>query len=420
MAADESNSEVCELVNHLFRRQAGQIVTTLTRYLGPENLQIAEDAVQDALLRALRLWPFQGIPERPEAWLFQVARNRCLDVLRAGSRLSCLPEARRLGALQLCDPGEARFSGELKDSQLKLMFICCHPAVPPNCRAALTLKTLGGFGVSEIATGLLLKETAVAQRLVRAKRKIRVARMRFTIPGPGELLDRLDSVLKALYLMFNEGYQSARGQKLVRQDVCQEAIRLCEILAEHSVTGTPKVCALAALFHFQAARFPARTDEFGDLLLLSEQDSSRWDRPSIVRGFHYFERSARGDALTEYHLQAEIASCHVAAGSGAETDWRRILRAYDRLLAISDSPVVALNRSIALAQVEGPRAALLALEPMRRHPKMLRYAPFYLTLARFYRDDGNFREAELQYRKARELTSNPTVRRFIRRQLEGV
>ena len=270
-------------VDHLFRHRAGQMVASLTRIFGLEHIDLVEDAVQDALVRALRLWPYEGTPRNPTAWLIQVAKNRLLDRLRRQSLWrQKQPEAERsIRALrEAAADSEPAFAREVRDDQLRMIFTCCHPAIPSESQIALTAKTVGGFSTAEIARAFLCREATIAQRLVRAKRKLRQRAVELEMPPPRELAKRLDPVLEVLYLMFNEGYSALEGEDLVRTDLCHEAIRLVELLAAHPGTAEPRVHALAALFFFQAARLPARADAAGDLLLLAEQDRSLWDGPA--------------------------------------------------------------------------------------------------------------------------------------------
>ncbi len=272
------------------------MIATLTRIFGIERLDQVEDAVQDAMVRALRLWPYQGAPDNPSAWLIQVAKNRILDKLRRDRRLTeSTDEIEITGSVEEA----ATFANEIRDDQLRMIFTCCHPLIPEDGQIALTLKTVGGFSVSEIARAFLAQEPSVKKTIVRAKRKFREYDIKLEMPESEKLPSRLESALKVIYLMFNEGYSALEGEDLVRTDLCHEAIRLCEILAEHPVTGAPKVHALAALLLFQAARLTARCDTAGELLLLSEQDRSLWDRPMIIRGLYQLRRSASGDEISE-------------------------------------------------------------------------------------------------------------------------
>ncbi len=410
--------EVPQLVDHLFRREAGRMVAVLTRLLGTEHLGLAEDVVQEALIKALRTWPFQGVPDNPGGWLMQVAKNRALDLLRRDANLARKEEALRgwTAALTAGDP-TVDPDDESLDDQLRMIFICCQPAVPRDARVALTLKIVGGFGVPEIARAYLAKEATVAQRLVRAKRKIQEIRPPFEVPAPAELPAALDSVLEALYLMFNEGYAASAGEELVRQDVCAEAIRLARLVADHPSLDLPKAHALAALLLLQAARNPARVDPEGNLLLLSEQDRDLWDRSKIAAGFHHLDRAARGPELSVYHLEAGIAAAHAMAPSDAATDWPYILSLYDSLLTLKGSPVVALNRAVAMAMAHGPEAGLAAAEEIRHHPTLAGYYPLPVTLGELHARAGDAERAADCFRAALETESPEPVRRRIQARL---
>ena len=293
---------VDQLVDHLFRHEVGRMVSRLTRILGAGRLAMAEDAVQYAMLQALQLWPYQGVPEFPQAWLAKVAYHRALDVLKSERRLRFYDAEeevalrKQIGQLQAAKNGESfRFPQEVADERLALIFVCCHPALPRAASVALTLKVVCGFGVAEIARAFLSTETTVSQRLVRAKRLIREQEIHCEVPSPAQLPERLDAVLEVLYLLFTEGYAATTGDHLIKNDLCAEAIHLGESLAANSVTVTPECHALLALMLFQAARLPARTDAAGDLLLLEEQDRSLWDRNMIHRGL--LHRSKRRAAI---------------------------------------------------------------------------------------------------------------------------
>lgn len=413
-----SESEVQRSVDHLFRHSAGQMVATLARVFGLRHLDAVEDAVQDALVQALRRWPFGGTPDNPEAWLMRVARNRLLDRLR---RAGTWQEKRRrlerdtAAWAEEPDTQAAWFAGELADDQLRMIFACCHPAVPRTGQLALTLKTVGGFSVAEIARAFLVREATVAQRLVRAKRRLREGGVRLAVPEPAELRERLEVVLEAIYLMFNEGYAAAAGSELVRTDLCHEAIRLLELLAGHPGTATPRTRALAALACFQASRLPARLDAAGELATLERQDRSRWDARLIAAGLEHLERSAQGDEVSTYHLEAEIASCHVLAASWEATDWRRIVAAYDELLARRPSPVAALNRAVAVGELAGPEAALAALEPLAAAGELEGYYPYWATRGEMLERAGRGEEARESWRRAQRLETSAPVRRFLLR-----
>jgi RNA polymerase sigma-70 factor (ECF subfamily) len=412
------------LVEHLFRHQSGQMLATLTRIFGVQDWDLAEEAVQEAMLQALRKWPFQGIPDNPRAWLSEVARNKALDLLRRRSlerrregevEKKLLERAAALGGSPLGEAGEAR-----DDDQLAMMFACCHPALPPHARVALTLKAVGGFSVAEIARAFLAEETTVAQRLVRAKRLIQEQGLALKLPAEDELPARLDSVLQAIYLLFNEGYLSHQGEELVRQELCMEAIRLCGLLLARPGTTVPKVHALGALLCLQAARLPARVDSHGDVLLLAEQDRTLWDQELLARGFAHLERAAEGDELSPYHLQAGIAAVHAAASCFESTDWPRLLVLYDHLLAAEPTPVAALNRAVVLSMVDGPKMGLAALEPLGAEPSLEHYYLLPAARADMLRRLGRTGEAIHYYSRALEERCTEPERRFLFKRLEAL
>jgi RNA polymerase sigma factor (sigma-70 family) len=409
---------VPQLVDHLCRHQSGQVVATLTRLFGLQHLDLAEDVVQETLIKALHLWSYRGIPENPGGWIMTVARNQALDILRRERRfrerqaaLVAFSEERNDDPAAIADLSD----DALRDDMLRMMFICCHPAIAREAQIALILKTLGGFGVAEIAHAFLAPEATIAQRLVRAKRTIRAQSLPFAVPDAADLPARLDAVLAALYLLFNEGYSASQGDALVRHDLCAEAIRLMSILAAHPVGDRPNVHALRALMLLHAARLPARTDAAGDFLLLETQDHARWDTAMIHAGLDALARSAGGDELTAYHLQAGIAACHALAPTYAATDWPRILAQYDDLLDRAPSPVVALNRAVAVAMVQGPSAGLAALDTVRALPGMANYAPLHATIAEFRQRLGEIAAAVAAYDAALALTLTEPERRFLLR-----
>jgi RNA polymerase sigma-70 factor (ECF subfamily) len=414
---------VRELVEHLFRHQAGQMLATLTHIFGLENLDLAEEVVQEALLQALQHWRFHGIPDNPRAWLIRAARNKALDLLRRQAMLRRKePELEerlkeRQEQQEVADPPEA---WELADEQLAMIFVCCDPALPSEARVALTLKAVSGFSVAEIARAFLSEEPTIAQRLVRAKRRIREAGITLALPSRAEIPGRLDSVLAVLYLLFNEGYGAHTGEDLVREDLCGEAIRLAELLASRPDTGIPKVHALLALFYFHAARLQSRVDGEGNLLLLAEQQRSQWDQALLARGVEHLEQAAQGDELSEYHLQAGIAAVHATSTSFAETDWPRLLELYDQLLALAPSPVVALNRAIAQSMVEGPQAALTSLDALSAEPAMKNYYLLPAVRADFLRRLGRGDEAAACYHEALTYPCTEPERRYLLRRIEGL
>jgi RNA polymerase sigma-70 factor (ECF subfamily) len=409
-------------VEHLFRHEAGKIVSTLTRIFGIEHLNLAEDVVQEALARALRTWPYYGIPDKPSAWIMQVSRNLALDVVRR-EKVFRNKEVELVELMEQQPPGpdEGVFlDHELKDDRLRMMFACCHPLVPADAQAALALKTLCGFSVGEIAGAFLTNEAVVAKRLTRAKQKIREARIPFEIPAGEELSRRLDGVLQTLYLLFNEGYKASSGEKLVRKELCDEAILLAVLLAEHPAGNLPKTHALLALMLLNGARLPARVDAQGNLLRLKEQDRTRWDQTMIARGMFHFVRSAAGSEVTQFHLQAGIAACHCAARDEESTDWPQILSLYDRLVEFDDSPVVALNRAIVVAKVHGPALALEAVAAIKNREKLNSYYLLYAALGEFEAQLNHAQTAADHFRTSLKLAALKSEQVFLTKRLRDV
>jgi RNA polymerase sigma factor (sigma-70 family) len=411
---------VSQLVEHLFRREGAKMVAILTRIFGIEHLNLAEDVVQEALARALQTWPFYGIPKNPSAWIMRASRNLALDVVRRRKVF----QNKQAEIIHLMDrdgtaPDEAIFSeDEISDDRLRLMFVCCHPAIPAEAQVALALKTLCGFSVEEISHAFLTTNAAIAKRLTRAKQKIHQARIPFEIPAGRELEQRSDNVLQSLYLLFNEGYKASSGENLVREELCEESIRLAELLVAHPAGNQPKTHALLTLMLLNAARNPTRLDGAGNLLRLQEQDRTRWNKAMIARGMFHFAKSAAGDELSEYHLQAGIAACHCAAKDYKSTDWQKILLLYDRLAEFDQSPVVGLNRAVAIANIHGPKAGLEAVRRLRDLSKLSSYYLLYAVLGEFEMQSGDLHAAAEQFRRSFELAETKSERAFLLKRLQ--
>ena len=397
------------------------MVATLTRTLGPRHLALAEDAVQDALITAMQQWPFRGIPQHPEAWLFQVARNRALDRLRHGKMAIDKATAIARESAAVDSPGETPLLRHelppLEDDQLGLLFLTCHPSLAADARVALALKLVGGFSVGEIARAFLAQESTIAQRLVRAKRHLRDQPLTFGMPAARDLPARLDSVLDALYLMFNEGYAATSGDQLIRDDVAREAIRLAHMIAMHPALSVPRAWALVSLMLLHAARFPARVDSEGTLFLLRDQDRSRWDRAMIAAGMRALDRASAGDQITPFHLEAGIAACHARAATSASTDWQQIVELYDDLLALTRSPVVAINRAIAVSRIEGPLAGLAALDAIDNSEVLDGYPLLPAIRAELWREAGEINRAVQCYRAALGLARSAPEERWLNARL---
>lgn len=400
--------EIARLATHFFRHEAGKLVSVLTGIFGIDRLQLAEEVVQEALVRALQTWPYYGIPENPAAWITQTAKHLTLDILRREKlfrdkqpAITALIEQWSANVVAGEAPG---LDHNIQDDRLRLMFACCHPLIPPEAQTALALKTLCGFSAGEIATAFLTSEAAIARRLTRARQKIRQQRIPFEIPSGEALSNRLDGVLHTLYLLFNEGYKASSGENLVKETLCYEAIRLATVLAEHPVGDQPRTHALMALMLLNGARLPARLDTAGSLLRLREQNRACWNQAMIGRGMFHLARSAAGEELTPYHLQAGIAACHCAATDYASTDWAQILALYDCWLERDDSPIVALNRAAAVAQVHGPGAGIDALQTLQQRGQLRDYYLLYAVLGEFEAQLGNFLSAANHLRTALRLT----------------
>ncbi len=406
------------ILEHLFRHQAGRMVAHLTRLLGPAYLTVAEEAVQEAMLRALQTWPYQGVPENPAGWLFRVAHNSAIDAVRRnkifGDKTDAMVvELSRAATVLPNDPG---IEEKLRDDELRMIFMCCHPAIPHESSVALSLKTVGGFNVREIARAFLADDATIAQRLVRAKRLVRDQGLTLDMPHGVELQQRLDTVSEVIYFMFNEGYAALEGESLIRQDLCQEALRLGLLIASSSIV-TPSIHALVALMALQAARLSARTDDAGDIVLLESQDRARWDQRLIALGFHHFDRSMSGDHVSEYHVQAAIAATHARAAQPGSVDWHTILELYDQLIAIKNSSVIALNRAVAVRKVYGASQALAAIEPLDRSPDLRNYHLLLAVRGQFLLDLGRNDEAAGCYRDALQCRCSEPERRFLQRKL---
>lgn len=404
------------------------MVSTLTRIFGVQYLDLAEGVVQEALIKAIQVWPFQGIPDNPSGWIIQVAKNQALDRIRRDRFLvSRQTEIKKsLELLTSCHSREvekgidSHFQSLFRDDQLRMMFVCCHPSLSKEARVALTLKTLCGFGVEEIARAFLVPIETIEQRLVRAKRKIRTENLTFEVPEPKSVLDRLESILEVLYLLFNEGYSASHGDSVIRQDLCEEAVRLLSLLVAHPVGNVPKAHALLALMLLQGSRFAARTDAMGELCLLADQDRTRWNRRMIEIGLYHLNASAEGEELSDFHLQASISACHAVAPTFEETNWKQILSDYDELLLRCHTPVISLNRAVALMMVSGPEVALRELEKIRHLPPMRSYYLFPATLAEIYSRMNDISKALENYDQALQLVGTEPERQLLLRKREVV
>lgn len=412
--------EPAQLVEHFFRHEAGRLHGALVRLLGVNHLSLAEDVAQEALLRALHAWSMGGIPANPSAWITRVAINLARDAMRH-RRMSDAKEPAIVTHFEQLAPSPAAAAENphvIRDDTLRLLFVCCHPSIAPDAQVILALKMLCGFSTGEIARAFLASEAAIEKQLTRTKQRIQSAGLTFDLPEGEDLAPRLDGVLAALYLLFNEGYKASAGDRLLREDLCQEALRLASLLVAHPSGRAPRTHALLALMHLSAARFPSRVDEHGDLLRLEEQDRSKWDQALIGRGLFHLAEAAQGEVLSEYHLQAGIAALHCTAADVASTDWPRILRHYEDLYRLRPTPIVALNRAVALSYVRGPQAALDALAELPQRERLESHYLLHAVLGELHWRLNNHRAAAGNFRRALHLSQVGPEQQFLTRMVE--
>ena len=412
---DHGDGEIGAAVAEAFREEWGRVVAALIGMTGDWDL--AEECAQDAFTQALRTWPRDGVPRRPGAWLTTVARNRALDRLRRGAAEAAkLREAATLARTD--DDGQAGEDDDsgIRDDRLRLIFTCCHPALSLEARVALTLRTLAGLSTAEIARAFLVPEQTMAKRLVRAKHKIHDAAIPYRVPPAHLLPERTAGVLAVLYLLFNEGYSASAGADLVRKGLCAEAIRLARALAQ-LMPDEPEALGLLALMLFHDARRMTRTDAAGDLVRLEDQDRTRWDRAEIEEGTRVLEAALRRGRAGPYEVQAAIAACHATAAEAAVTDWARIALLYGRLAELNPSPVVELNRAVAVAMANGPAQGLELVAALEASGTLRGYHLLPATRADLLQRLGRTDEAAASYREALDLAATDAERRFLARRL---
>ena len=402
---------------HLFRREAGRMVATLTRIFGVHNLALAEDVVQDAFCRALEVWKLRGMPENPSAWLMATAKNRALDVLRRERTARTF--APGLGQLLHSEWTLAPVVAELfapnaiKDDLSRMMFSCCHPQLSEEAQVALILHILCGFSVGEIASAFVSTRASIEKRITRSKKVLAKSKTLFDVAAQADFSARLPAVHRALYLLFNEGYHGASPKTSVRVELCREAMRLTAMLLEHPFGRTPATYALAALMCLNASRLPGRVDASGNLTSFLDQDRSQWDQELAAEGLRFLELSATASELTEYHVEAAIASIHSRAPRAEDTDWGGIVSLYDTLMTLRPTPIVALNRAIAIAQKEGPDRGIEEIALITGRDRLAAY-PFYsAALGELESRRGRHETAREHFRAALALARNPMERRFL-------
>ncbi len=405
-------------IDTVYRSDWGRIVATLIRLIG--DFDVAEDAAQEAFAAAVDQWPVSGVPDYPRAWIIQTARHKALDRIRRRTRFEEKIESYAASGLIPTVEEPDYDTSEIPDDRLRLIFTCCHPALAFEAQVPLTLRMLGGLETDEIARAFLVPVPTMAQRLVRAKRKIRDAGIPYSVPDTNEMPARLDAVLTVIYLVFNEGYAATRGDRLFRSDLCAEAIRLGRLVRTLMAPQQPaEATGLVALMLLHDSRRDARQDEAGDLVLLEEQDRSRWDQQKIAEALPLVEEALRGE-VGPFTLQAAIAALHCQAARPEDTDWRQIVRLYDVLERLQPSPVVSLNRAVAVAMVDGPQPALALIDQLAAAGTLDDYHLLHAARADMLRRAGSAGEAAKSYQRALALVANDSERRFLERRLREV
>ena len=408
-----------QTLNHLFRQESGKMIAVLTKLLGLQNLQAAQDLTQDTLLQALQAWRLKGLPDNPRAWLYKVAKNKAVDFLRREKvyRQTSSAQAYLLKSEFALHAAVSHLfeEEEIGDSQLRMIFACCHPSIPVDSQIALALKTLCGLSVAEIAKAFLKDEETIAKRIYRAKEKIKTEQIALDLPSAAQLPQRLDAVLHCLYLLFNEGYHSSQPEQLIREDLCEEAIRLAYLLTQTPSTNRPRTNALLALFCFQASRLKTRLDEGGNIILLKHQDRSQWYRPLIQKGFFFLEAATQTE-LSVYHVEAAIAYLHAVAPSFEATDWKAIYYLYGILAAQHCTAFVLLNKAIAASYAIGPETALKELEAIKG---LENYYLYHTALGEMYVEMHQLSIARQYYQKALSLTTSLAEQQLLLGKIKG-
>lgn len=420
----ENTSEIKDLVEHFFRHESGKLISVLTGVFGSDKLVLVEDIVQDTLIEAISNWTYKGLPENPVAWLYTVAKNKTLNALkREKHQEKYLSE--NLYASDKTDFNQDNyleiFSEEsISDDQLRMMFMCCHPSISTDSQIALILKTLCGFNINEIAKAFLTNKESINKRLVRARKTIREDDIPFEVPSKQQIDKRVDAVLEAIYLLFNEGYSASNGDELIRSDLCQESIRLAEMLTNHpSITEKSNTLALIALMQLNSSRFLAREDKDGNILTLEQQNRSQWDFQLMEKGFCNLKEAAQNQQISIYHILASISAYHCSAKDFDSTDWKSILSLYDKLLEVDHSPILLLNRAICISQLHGPKEALKELEAIENNKIIKSNYLFYSAKAEFLMPLNKIEIALENLKKAIELAPLPKEKHMLENRLKN-
>lgn len=412
-----SNLSLNQTIEHLFRHEYGKIVAVLTKIFGKHNIELAEDIMQETLMRAFEQWKFSGLPDNPSAWLMQVAKNKAIDVIRREKHKQEF--AKETSAL-LKSEYTLKFTidklteeHEIKDDLLKMMFACCHQSINAESQITLILKILCGFSTVEIAKAFLTTEETITKRLYRAKQQLREDKIALAIPSPAEIQERLDNVLAAIYLIFNEGYNSTDSKDLIRQDLVEEAMRLAFMLTENLQTAHLQVFALLALMCFHASRFKSRLSASGNLLVLKQQDRTLWDRELINQGIIFLQNASKGEVATRYHIEAMIAYEHCIAPTYAQTNWQQILLGYDWLYALDQDPVIALNRAVVIREIYGAKQGIQAISQIPDLKSLEKFYLLHAILGELHAQNGNKELATKHWQAALGLTHSKVERDFL-------
>ena len=410
----QSAETIHQTIDHLFRHESGKMISVLSGLLGLQNMETAQDIVQDTLLQAMNTWSYNGIPDNPPAWLYRVAKNKAIDFLRRQKKFKEIrPQYTSLleSEWTLTTTVHQFFmENEIQDSQLRMMFACCHPAIADESQIALTLKTLCGLSIVEIAKAFLTTDETIAKRIYRAREKIKSEKIEMETPQGDDLQVRLDTVLKSLYLLFNEGYNSSQPDHLIREDLCEESMRLCHLLTQHPLTRFPRTNALFSLFCFQASRLQTRLDDKGNIIILKYQDRNKWDSLLIQKGFDHLDMAAEPFEVSTYHLEAAIASIHAAAPSFEQTDWNSIYHLYEILYQLQPNPVVAMNKAIASAYAISKQHALGELRQINGLEK---HHLYFAALGELYLDMAEYIKAKDSFEKALLLTTSVSEKQLL-------
>ncbi len=422
----ENSNHIDQTLNHLFRQESGKMVAVLIKIFGTENIEMAEDVVQDALVKALETWKFRGMPDNPRAWLYRTAKNKAIDIIRRNKHSQLIdfsdPEKQLLTSGYTITATMDNYWKEdhIKDDFLGMMYACCHPDISQENQITFILKSLCGFSTKEVAKSFLTSEDTISKRLYRTKEYFRKHKIRPRIPTSKEITTRTSTVLSAIYLMFNEGYNATHADQLIRKDLIQQAILLCRSLLSEERTQLPQVYALMALMYFHAARVESRLTATGELILLPKQDRSKWDADIIRSGEQYLNKAAFGNTLTTYHLEAAIAYEHCSAKRYEDTDWKEILQYYDMLLGIAYDPVVFLNRCLVILELDGPVGALKVLETIKDNKLLEKYYVYHATLGEIHQRLGQATKATSYYEKAIQLTQSKQEKQFLKNKIAHI